>query len=258
MTTQIEVQPIVILLVEDSPSDAHLAIEALGQGSVPHAVHHVFDGVDAVAFLRKEAEYHDAPRPDVILLDLNLPRMDGHEVLSVLRGDELLGGIPTVVLSASTDPADVEGALNRGAAYYISKPTDMIAFAEAIQKFQSAVTLQKRFGVSLQGYLGQQIKELDLTDCQLADQCLEHLEGLGGLESLCLSGTSICGPGLKYLARHRGLRHLNLDFTSVDDESLKHLERLESLESLSLQATRVTPTGVEKLRTALPNTSIQT
>jgi CheY-like chemotaxis protein len=121
-------RPVEILLVEDSPSDALLTKEALRQGKVNNTLHHVEDGVEAMAFLRKEGEYVDAPCPDVILLDLNLPRMSGQEVLKEIRADERLSSLPVIVLTTSADEHDILAAYGLNANCYITKPVDMQQF----------------------------------------------------------------------------------------------------------------------------------
>lgn len=126
-------RPIEILLVEDSPSDALLTKEALRQGKVNNTLHHVEDGVDALAFLRKEGEYADVPRPDVILLDLNLPRMSGQEVLKEIRSDESLKCLPIIILTTSDDEGDVLAAYGLSANCYITKPVDMGQFVATMQ-----------------------------------------------------------------------------------------------------------------------------
>lgn len=130
-------RPIEILLVEDSPSDALLTKEALRQGKVSNTLHHVEDGVDALAFLRKEGEYADVPRPDVILLDLNLPRMSGQEVLKEIRADESLKCLPVIILTTSDDERDVLAAYGECANCYITKPVDMSQFVATMQALDS-------------------------------------------------------------------------------------------------------------------------
>ncbi len=130
-------KPIEILLAEDSPSDAGLTRQALKRGHVRNNLHHVEDGVDLMKFLRREVPYADAPRPDVILLDLNMPRMDGREVLDALLKDEDLRSIPVVVLTTSEAESDVLTAYNLKASCYISKPVDLPQFLTAMQSFKN-------------------------------------------------------------------------------------------------------------------------
>jgi two-component system, chemotaxis family, response regulator Rcp1 len=103
--------PIEILLVEDSPGDIRLTQEAFRSSSLPIQLHVAHDGVEAMTFLRREGAKFDAPRPDLILLDLNLPRMDGREVLTLIKQDEHLKSIPTVILTTSDAEADIWGYL---------------------------------------------------------------------------------------------------------------------------------------------------
>ncbi|MCA9060822.1 MAG: response regulator [Planctomycetaceae bacterium] len=132
---KIQGQPIEILLVEDSPSDAGLTQHALKRGRVRNNLHHVEDGVAAMEFLRREPPYTNAPRPDIILLDLNMPRKDGREVLAELLNDDNLRTIPVVVLTTSDAEEDVLTAYNRKASCYIRKPVDMKQFIEAMSLF---------------------------------------------------------------------------------------------------------------------------
>ena len=129
-------RPAEILLVEDSPTDALLAKEALKFSKVCNNLHTVMDGVDAMAFLRKEGEYANVPRPDIILLDLNMPRMDGREVLKEIKADEDLKFIPVVVLTTSMDEIDVLKAYGLHANCYIVKPVDFEKFAEIVRTIE--------------------------------------------------------------------------------------------------------------------------
>jgi two-component system, chemotaxis family, response regulator Rcp1 len=129
-------KPIEILLAEDSPSDAGLTRQALKRGRIRNNVHHVEDGVDLMKFLRREAPFTDSPRPDVILLDLNMPRMDGREVLDALLKDTDLRSIPVVVLTTSDAESDVLTAYNLKASCYIRKPVDLPQFLSAMQSFE--------------------------------------------------------------------------------------------------------------------------
>lgn len=122
-----------ILLVEDSPTDAMIIGEILAQASVPCMLHTVEDGLQALQFLRREAEHRAAPRPDLILLDWKLPRKTGPEVLAEIKADEDLRTIPVVVLTSSREQKDVVGAYRLCANSYVTKPVDYGDFAEAVR-----------------------------------------------------------------------------------------------------------------------------
>jgi two-component system, chemotaxis family, response regulator Rcp1 len=119
-----------ILLVEDNPGDARLAQEALKESKVRNKLYHVEDGVEAMAFLRKQGKYTDVPRPDLILLDLNLPRKSGREVLEEVKTDESLKLIPVVVLTVSRAEEDILRSYQHYANCYITKPLDFNQFVE--------------------------------------------------------------------------------------------------------------------------------
>ena len=124
--------PMQILLVEDSPTDRLMVTEALGQARLANRVHAVEDGVVAMAFLHREGVYADAPRPDLVLLDLNMPRKGGREVLAEVKADPALRGIPVVVFTSSTAAADVAGAYDLHANCYIAKPVNFDGFARVL------------------------------------------------------------------------------------------------------------------------------
>jgi CheY-like chemotaxis protein len=126
-------RPLEILLVEDSPSEALLTKEALRQGEVRTTLHHVEDGVEALAFLRKQDGYVDAPRPDLVFLDWNLPRKGGREVLQEIRRDKSLCVLPVIVLTTSKDENDVLAAYRLSANCYVAKPVDLNQFAAALR-----------------------------------------------------------------------------------------------------------------------------
>jgi two-component system, chemotaxis family, response regulator Rcp1 len=126
-------RPIEILLVEDSPSDTDLTVEALGTGKVANRLSIVEDGVKAMQFLRRQGAYADAPLPDLILLDLNLPRKDGREVLAEVKADASLCHIPIVVLTTSQAEQDVLRAYSLHANCYVTKPVDFRQFIEAVR-----------------------------------------------------------------------------------------------------------------------------
>jgi two-component system, chemotaxis family, response regulator Rcp1 len=125
--------PIEILLVEDNPGDVRLTKEALKEGKVYSNLHTVKDGVEAMEFLRREGKYKDVPRPDIILLDLNLPRKDGREVLEEIKSDELLKRIPVVVLTTSKAEEDVLRTYNLHANCYVTKPVDLEKFMVVVK-----------------------------------------------------------------------------------------------------------------------------
>jgi len=130
-------RPVRILLVEDSPGDVRLTQEALKEGKVRNDLHVATDGVEAMAFLRREGEYADVPRPDLILLDLNLPKKDGREVLAEIRADGRLKRIPVVVLTTSRDEEDILKAYGLSANCYITKPVDLDQFIDVIKAIES-------------------------------------------------------------------------------------------------------------------------
>ena len=125
-----------VLLVEDNPGDVRLTTEALREGKIPHHLHVVSDGVEAMAFLRREGPYADAPRPDLILLDLNLPKKDGREVLGEIKADENLKRIPVVVLTTSQAEEDVLRTYELHANCYITKPVDLQQFIAVIRAIE--------------------------------------------------------------------------------------------------------------------------
>lgn len=129
-------RPIEILLVEDNPGDVRLTREALRDGKVRNVLHVAEDGVEAMAFLRREGNYADAPRPDVILLDLNLPRKDGREVLAEIKADETLRRIPIVVMTTSSAEQDILRTYDLHANCYITKPVDLDQFIEVVRSIQ--------------------------------------------------------------------------------------------------------------------------
>jgi len=127
--------PFDILLVEDEPADAYLVRSALQEGRVYCKLHHVADGIEALAFLHHQGDqYQNVPRPDMILLDLNMPRMNGRELLAVIKAEETLKAIPVVVLTTSDVERDIVASYHLGAAGYITKPVDMEQFIDAIRQ----------------------------------------------------------------------------------------------------------------------------
>jgi chemotaxis family two-component system response regulator Rcp1 len=130
------IEPIEILLVEDSPGDADLAREALEGAKVRNNLHVVGDGEEAMAFLRRQGKHASAPRPGVILLDLNLPKKDGREVLAEIKRDEDLKRIPVVVLTISKDEEDVLRSYNLHANCFITKPIDLGQFLKVVHSIE--------------------------------------------------------------------------------------------------------------------------
>jgi chemotaxis family two-component system response regulator Rcp1 len=121
-----------ILLVDDNPADIRIMQEALRDARVANRLHAARDGVECMAFLRKEGAYKDAPRPDLILLDLNMPRKGGLEVLAEIKADADLRGIPTVVLTSSKEEGDVARSYELQANGYVVKPVDLDDFIEVV------------------------------------------------------------------------------------------------------------------------------
>jgi len=137
-----------ILLVEDNPGDVRLTIEGLNEGKVRNNLHVARDGVEALQFLRHQGRFADAVRPDLILLDLNLPRMDGREVLAEVKSDPLLKTIPIVVLTTSRAERDILNSYELQANCYITKPVDLEQFLNVIKSIEdfwlTIVTLPNR------------------------------------------------------------------------------------------------------------------
>ena len=130
------VQPIEILLVEDNPADVRLTTEALKEEKFYNNLHVVTDGVEAIAFLRREGKYAKAVRPDLILLDLNLPKKDGREVLKEIKSDDNLKAIPVVILTVSQAEEDIFKSYSLSANCYITKPVDLDQFMKVIRSIQ--------------------------------------------------------------------------------------------------------------------------
>jgi CheY-like chemotaxis protein len=135
----------VVLLVEDEPADVHLTRLAFKEGRLLVDVHDVSDGVEALAFLQREGAYQDAPRPDLILLDLNMPRMDGKTFLQRFKTLEGLRRIPVVILTTSEAESDIVDSYDLGAAGFIVKPVDIDQFIASIQSLEEYwLTLVRR------------------------------------------------------------------------------------------------------------------
>jgi chemotaxis family two-component system response regulator Rcp1 len=122
-----------ILLVEDNPGDVRLTKEALREGKVYNNLHWAKDGVEALEFLRRQGKHAKAPRPDIILLDLNLPKKDGREVLEIIKGDDALKHIPVVVLTTSKAEEDVVRSYALHANCYVTKPVDLEKFIVVVK-----------------------------------------------------------------------------------------------------------------------------
>jgi len=136
MSNENFIQPIEILLVEDNPADVRLTTEALKEEKIYNNLHVATDGVEAMAFLRREGKYAKALRPDLILLDLNLPKKDGREVLEEIKSDDDLKTIPVVVLTVSQAEEDILKSYNLHANCYITKPVDLDQFIKVIRSVQ--------------------------------------------------------------------------------------------------------------------------
>jgi CheY-like chemotaxis protein len=132
MTARGGVAPVEVLLVEDSPGDVRLTREAFIEAKLPIHLHVASDGVEAMAFLRKEGAFEAAPRPDFILLDLNLPKMDGREVLADIKADDGLKTIPTVILTTSEAEADIVKSYQLQANAFLTKPVQLAAFESLV------------------------------------------------------------------------------------------------------------------------------
>jgi chemotaxis family two-component system response regulator Rcp1 len=143
-----ESKPVEILLVEDSPSDAALTIEALEAGKVANKLTLVEDGVEAMEFLRRSGKYAKASRPDLIMLDLNLPRKDGREVLVEIKSDPDLKVIPIIVLTTSHSDKDILQSYQLNANCYITKPVDFTQFIDVVKSIEkfwlTVVTLPQK------------------------------------------------------------------------------------------------------------------
>jgi two-component system, chemotaxis family, response regulator Rcp1 len=128
--------PIEILLVEDNPGDARLTREALRDAKVRNNLHVVLDGVEALAFLRRQGKHATVPKPDLILLDLNLPKMDGLEVLENIKADDQLRHIPIVILTTSQAEKDIIEGYRLRANAYVTKPVDLEQFLNVVRSIE--------------------------------------------------------------------------------------------------------------------------
>ncbi|WP_335998758.1 response regulator [Halorientalis halophila] len=128
--------PIEVLLAEDNPGDVKLTEKAFERGNVINNLNVVNDGVEAMSYLRQEGEYEDSPRPDLILLDLNMPRMDGKEVLAEIKEDPDLKRIPVVILTSSEAEEDIINSYDLHANAYLTKPVDFDGFLEVVNTIE--------------------------------------------------------------------------------------------------------------------------
>jgi CheY-like chemotaxis protein len=139
------VRPVEVLLVEDNPGDVRLTQEALKDTKLANGLHVATDGEEAMAFLRRQGRFANAPRPDAVFLDLNLPRKDGREVLAEMKADPALRHIPVVVVSSSQAEQDIVMTYNLGVNCYVTKPLDLDQFVSVVQAIEhfwfSVVTL---------------------------------------------------------------------------------------------------------------------
>lgn len=142
-TTGTTAAPIDVLLVEDSPGYVRLTREALRDAHVDLALHVASDGLEAMEFLGREGRFSGAPRPNLILLDLNLPKLDGREVLEAIKGHPSLRSIPVIILTTSESPADVIRSYRLQANCYITKPVDLDAFIEVFHFWLSVARLPR-------------------------------------------------------------------------------------------------------------------
>lgn len=136
MQTFKNVRPVQILLVEDNPGDVRLTIEALKEAKVLNQLTVVKDGIEALSLLRRQGQYARVARPDLILLDLNLPKKDGREVLAEIKTDDNLKHIPVVILTTSQDEQDVLKSYNLYANCYITKPVDLDQFITVVKSIE--------------------------------------------------------------------------------------------------------------------------
>ena len=147
MATCVAYRPVELLLVEDNPGDVRLTQEALKEGTLPVHLNVARDGVEALDFLRRREPFEDAPTPDLILLDLNLPRKSGREVLSEIKSDPRLRRIPVLVMTTSRADQDIQKAYSLNANCYITKPMDLDEFLRIVKSIEDfwlrTVTLPK-------------------------------------------------------------------------------------------------------------------
>jgi CheY-like chemotaxis protein len=136
MNTENLAKPIEILLVEDNPGDARLALESLKESKIRNTLHWVQDGLEAMKFLHRQGSYENAPRADLILLDLNMPKMDGRKVLAEIKSDDNLKRIPVIIFTISKAEEDILKAYDLHTNCYITKPLDLDRFLKVIQSIE--------------------------------------------------------------------------------------------------------------------------
>ena len=140
--------PVEILLIEDSPSDAALTMEALQSSRILNKITRVVDGIEAMEYLKQQGKFANAPRPDLIMLDLNLPKKDGREILRELKSDPSLKLLPIIVLTTSKADKDIAQSYQLNANCYITKPVDFPHFIEVVESIEqfwlTVVTLPRR------------------------------------------------------------------------------------------------------------------
>jgi len=145
MTDSETSQPVEILLAEDNPGDVKLTRKALDKGQVLNNLHVVNDGIEAMDFLQSRGEYADSPRPDLVLLDLNMPRMSGRDVLEEIKTDAELKRIPVVILTSSAAEEDIVQSYDLHANAYLTKPVDFDGFMDVISRIEEFwLTVVKR------------------------------------------------------------------------------------------------------------------
>lgn len=129
-------EPIEILLAEDNPGDVKLTEKALEEGHISNNLHVVTDGIEAMEFLRREGEYAEKPQPDLVLLDLNMPRMDGRDVLEKMQAEDPLRRIPVVILTSSEAEEDIVRSYELSANAYLTKPVDFDGFVDIVERIE--------------------------------------------------------------------------------------------------------------------------
>lgn len=137
MTGKKELEPIIILLVEDNQADAELTIETMAETKLFNKVYHVTDGEEAMQFLQMKGKYHGMPRPHLVLMDLNMPRKDGLQTLKEIKGNSLLRRIPVVILTVSDSEEDIIRSYDLCANSYVTKPLKLDEFAKVVKGIEN-------------------------------------------------------------------------------------------------------------------------